>query len=106
MNDGAEHQVSYPATGTHEFTMKFVTITSSTGEGTSGVLNLKLPIDSGLLLHVHGWNRDNAVAAYSIALTSREHNGYVKFKQESSWPAETTYVNLTFNYHFITYAYL
>jgi len=106
INDGATHTVSYDAPGTHEFTLKFVTITSSTGEGTVGLTNIKLPIDSGLLLHVHGWNKDNNVAAYSIALVSGESGNTVKFKQESSWPAETTYVNLSFTYHFITYAYL
>jgi hypothetical protein len=106
MNDSAEHQVSYPATSSHEFTMKFVTISSSTGNGTDGLVGLKLPIDSGLLLHVLGYNKDDAVAAYSIALTSREHGGYVKLKQESSWHSETTYINLTLSYHFITYAYL
>jgi len=106
INNGATHTVNYAAPDTHEFTLKFVTITSSNGAATAGLLGLKLPMDSGLLLHVHGWNKDNAVAAYSIALVSGESGNTVNFKQESSWPAETSYVNLSFNYHFITYAYL
>jgi|15BtaG_2_1085339.scaffolds.fasta_scaffold12124_3 hypothetical protein len=106
INNSSTYTVNYDAPSSTEFTVKFVTITSSNGDGTTNLIGLKLPIDFGLLLHVHGWNKNNAVAAYSIALVSGESGNTVKFEQKSTWPSETSYVNLTFTYHFITYAYL
>ncbi len=112
-NYAHEHHVNYNAPGGHEFTLKFATITACTDidgvatSATANLIGLKLPMDNGLLLHVRGWNKDNTVAAYSIALVSGEVGNTVIFRQESSWAAETAnYLNLSFNYHFITYAYL
>ncbi len=106
INNSATHTVNYDAPGTHEFTLKFVTISSCNGNAANPLLNLKLPIDSGMLLHIEAWNKNNAIQAYSIALVSGESGNTVKFKQESTLPNETTYRSLTFTYHFITYAYL
>lgn len=106
INDSAIHSIAYDAPGTHEFTLKFVTISSCNGNAVAPLVNLKLPIDSGLLLHIEAWNSSNAVRAYSIALVSGETVNTVKLQQKSTIPNETTYKNLTFTYHFITYAYL
>lgn len=106
INNSAVHSVAYDAPGTHEFTLKFVTISSCNGNAVAPLVNLKLPIDSGLLLHIEAWNSSNQIRAYSIALVSGQVGNTVNLQQASTIPNETTYRSLTFTYHFITYAYL
>jgi hypothetical protein len=106
INNSSTTYVAYNSPGTHEFTLKFATVTSCDGNAVAPLLNLKLPLDSGMLLHIEAWNKDNKIQAYSIALVTGEAGNYVQLQQKSTLPDETTYKSLTFNYHFITYAYL